>query len=112
MLQSLPALIGRKTHVSHAQSAIDVHWLPCCPPLVSHWFLTRFSLVQGSQLPAGIEFAGRYLIQQDRQRTGSSATVLAHDKSHQNPAEEGPAEVGCPALPCLVSLISMLTRAC
>ena len=59
-------------------------------------------VVQGSQLPAGIEFAGRYLIQQDRQRTGSSATVLAHHKSHQDPAEEGPAEVPCPApaLPC------------
>ena len=56
--------------------------------------------MQGSQLPAGIEFAGRYLIQQDRRRTGSSATVLAHDTAHQDSAEEGPAEVIGPALPC------------
>lgn len=52
-----------------------------------------FLLAQGSQLPAGLVFAGKYQIQQDRQRTGSSATVLAHDISHQEAADEDPAEV-------------------
>lgn len=78
-------------------------------PLISHWFpmgsprfLSGVPSLQGSQLPAGIQFASRYLIQQDRQRSGSSATVLAIDKSRQDSADEGPAEVCCPALswPC------------
>ena len=38
--------------------------LSCCTPLVCGESLTGVPVVQGSQLPAGIEFAGEYLIQQ------------------------------------------------
>lgn len=48
---------------------------------------------QGSQLPAGLLFGGKYLIQQDRQRIGSAATVLAHEAPAAHSDEEHPREV-------------------
>ncbi len=65
------------------------------------------TLVQGSQLPEGLLFGGKYVIQQDRQRSGSAATVLAHQAPaacHGDSSEqEDPTEVIC-TVPCCAAL--------
>ncbi|KAL0019157.1 hypothetical protein WJX79_001466 [Trebouxia sp. C0005] len=51
----------------------------------------------GSQLPEGLLFGGKYVIQQDRQRNGSAATVLGHQApaacSGDSSEQEDPTEV-------------------
>ncbi len=69
---------------------------------------------QGSQLPEGLLFGGKYVIQQDRQRSGSAANVLAHQTpaacDGDSPEQEDPIEVICAAPCCAMSCFVALEQ--